>query len=161
MSLSDGTIGHLRPTRTSGREAWYAILIPLCYWDTQIRFGLKRAGSLTQLRSAAYATQVATRETGGLWNCCQETQVYQGQIRTHFPLEQIETFYESDLKMLSEPPSVLNLLNLHFCKWAKRCFSPGTCTNCCLWLNSAPIWISKVPWKVERVETLSFRTLRG
>lgn len=152
MSLSDSTVGNLRPTRS---RMWRS---PVClsgsslhHGGVQICFGLKRAGNLTQLGSAAYASLMAPGETGWLWNCCQETQVYQGQIRTRFSLEQIQILDQRDLRVLPEaPPRSREPASLKVGQMMLT-VSEHLQTAVCDWTQ---IWISKVPLKAKRVGTL-------
>ena len=83
----------------------------------------KKGGNLTQLGSVANASLMAPEKTGRLWSCCQETQVYQGQIRTHLSWEQTQTLESCDLKVLSTPDP----LNLQLWKTTWRLQSQEVC----------------------------------
>lgn len=132
-------LGISRPTRS---RMWRS---PVClagsslhHCGVQICFGLKRVGNLTQLGSTAYTSLMAPGETGWLWNCCQETQVYQGQIRTHFSLEKkflkIQILDQRDLRVLPEAsPRSCDPASL---KVGQMVLTVSTFTNCYLWLNS-------------------------
>jgi len=111
-------------------------------WGLRICFGLERAGSLTQLGPVVDTSPMASGETGGLWNCCQKTQVYQGLTRTFLSIEQTQT-YKCCLRSHPDPP------NLHLWKQARWCLQSQ---EVCKWPSVTELrlmWISKFSLKVE------------
>lgn len=105
MSLFDSTLGNPRLRGMECRKAKFAPLGASLYpWGLQICLGLERAGSLTQLGPVADASPMASEETGGLWNCCQKIQVYQGLTRTSLSIEQTQT-YKYCLRSHPDPPN--------------------------------------------------------
>lgn len=148
MSLCDSALGNPRLTGTECGEAEFAPLgAPLPLWGLRICFGLERAGSLTQLGPVVDTSPMASGETGGLWNCCQQTWVYQALTRTFLFIEQTQTC-KCCLRSYPDPP------NLHLRKQARWCLQSQ---EVCKWPSVTELrsmWISKFSLKVERVGAL-------